>query len=226
MGEYAEYALAYHYPEVFRNEGRMFRYVRKRKTRMADKAIEFTIRGKIDWCKLLGAARPYSGDPRYDKGPSWSVEINPDEKSRELLKKHGLMEKFKKDKKTRADCSPTNNPRDYDFIRLTILENRQDGKKNKNPEIIDASGRRWDDETELGNGTVADILVRYVDYGTTKGLYYKKMRVLKLVPYEGGADFEPLSEDDEFFAAGTSDEVADSSGASPNPDDLDDEIPF
>ena len=49
---------------------------------MANKAIEFTIRGQIDWCKLLGKARPYTGDPRFDKGPSWSVEINPDEKSR------------------------------------------------------------------------------------------------------------------------------------------------
>lgn len=192
---------------------------------MANKAVEFTIRGSIDWCKLLGSARPYTGDPRYDKGPSWSVEINPDEKSRATLKKHGLTDKLKKDKKTKKDGTPTKNPRSYDFLRLTILEKRADGEKNKAPEIIDASGRSWGQETEMGNGTVVDILVRYVDYGTTKGLYFKKMRVLKHVPYEGGNDFEPLSEDDEFFAGG-SDPVADTDAPAPSNDDYEDDVPF
>lgn len=191
---------------------------------LANKAVEFTIRGKVDWCKLLGKARPYTGDPRYDKGPSWSIEINPDEKSRALLKKHGLEEKFKKDKKTKADGSPAKNPRDYDFIRLTVLENRADGTKNNPPEIIDASGRAWGDD-EIGNETVADILVRYVDYGTTKGLYYKKMRVLKHVPYEGGSDFEPLSEDDEYFAGGADTPKSGGESAAFDPD-LDDDVPF
>lgn len=166
-----------------------------------DKALEFTIRGTIDWCKLLGPARPYSGDPRFDKGPYWSVEINPDEKSRALLTKLGLNEKFKKDKATKLDGTPTKNPRDYDFIRLTVLENRADGTKNYPPEVKDGSGSRWNQETEIGNGSVADILVRYVDYGTTKGLYFRKMRVLKLVEFERtDTDFPPLSPDDEFFA--------------------------
>jgi hypothetical protein len=151
---------------------------------------------------LFGPARPYSGDPKFDKGPSWSVEINPDDASRGKLSKYDLDEKLKKDKLKKRDGTPTKNPRPYDFLRLTILETRPDGTKNKQPEVQDAYGRPWNPETELGNGTVADIIVRYVDYGTTKGLYFKKMRVLKLVPYEGGGtDFEPLSEDDQFFAA-------------------------
>lgn len=191
---------------------------------MANKAVEFTIRGTIDWCKLLGPARPYTGDPRYNKGPSWSVEINPDAKSRAVLAKHGLEEKLKKDKLTRKDGTATKNPRSYDFVRLTILENRPDGEKNKAPNIIDASGRAWGQETEMGNGTVVDILVRYVDYGETKGLYYKKMRVLKLVPYEGGSDFEPLSEDDEFFASGA--EGSSQLDAPAHDTDLDDDVPF
>lgn len=172
-----------------------------------NKAIEFTIRGKIDWCKLLGPARPYSGDPKFDKGPSWSVEINPDEKSRALLAKHDLEGKLKKDKKMKRDGTLRANVRDYDYLRLTILENRPDGTKNRPPEIKDASGSLWNPEVEMGNGTVVDILCRYVNYGTTQGLYFKKMRVLKLVPYEGGSDFEPLSEDDEFFGATEQTEV-------------------
>ncbi len=188
---------------------------------MANKAVEFTIRGSIDWCKLLGPPRPYTGDPKFDKGPSWSVEINPDKASREILAKHGLNDKLKKDKLKKLDGSPTKNPRDYDFVRLTCLATKADGEKNKPPAIIDASGRPWGTD-EMGNGTIADILVRYVDYGTTKGLYYKKMRVLKHVPYEGGADFEPLSEDDEFFAGGATGDTA-STAFDP---DMDDDVPF
>jgi hypothetical protein len=191
---------------------------------LANKAVEFVIRGSIDWCKLLGAARPYTGDPRFDKGPSWSVEINPDAKSRATLKKHGLEEKFKKDKPTRKDGTPAKNVRDYDFVRLTLLENKPDGTKNKPPKIKDASGRDWGQETEMGNGTIVDILVRYVDYGTTKGLYYKEMMVLKLVPYEGGETLKPLSEDDEFFAGGSEPVTAEPSPAFET--DYDDDVPF
>jgi hypothetical protein len=189
--------------------------------------VEFTIRGTVDWCKLLGHARAYTGDPRFDKGPSWSVEINPDKKSRDLLKKYGLQEKLKKDKLEKRDGTPTKNPRPYDFVRLTVLEERADGEKNKPPQIFDTYGTPWNKEVELGNGTVADIIVRYVDYGTTKGLYFKKMRVLKLVPFEGGgADFEPLSEDDEFFAASEDDVAKLPAGMEPElEDDLNDDIP-
>lgn len=201
----------------------------KENTEITNKAVEFTIRGTIDWCKLFGAPRPYTGDPKFDKGPSWSVEINPDDASRGKLSKHGLEEKFKKDKLKKRDGTPTKNPRSYDFIRLTVLETRPDGTKNQPPKVEDAYGRPWNPETELGNQTVADIIVRYVDYGTTKGLYFKKMRVLKLVPFEReGADFEPLSEDDEFFAS-TDEEVARlPEGMEPTynyEDDLNDDIP-
>lgn len=193
---------------------------------MANKAVEFTIRGSIDWCKLIGPARPHTGNPKYDKGPSWSVEINPDEKSRAKLKQLGLADKLKRDKPTKADGTPTKNPRSYDVLRLSILETKPDGSKNKNPEIQDGSGRNWGQEVEIGNGSVADVLVRFVDYGTTQGLYYKKMRVLKHVVYEGGSDFEPLSEDDEFFAGGAETAASFTSGAAgaSNPDALDDDI--
>jgi hypothetical protein len=193
---------------------------------ITSKAVEFIIRGTIDWCKLLGPARAYTGDPKFDKGPTWSVEINPDDASRGKLLQHGLEEKFKRDKLKKKDGTPTKNPRDYDFIRLNILENRADGKKNKPPVIEDAYKRLWDPEVELGNGTTVDILVRYVDYGTTKGLYYKKMRVLKLVPFEGGSDFEPLSEEDQFFGE-PSDEVEQEFARLPEglEPELDDDVP-
>lgn len=194
---------------------------------MANIAREFTIRGTIDWCKLFGAARPYTGDPKFDKGPSWSIEINPDEKSRKLIDMYGLNDKLKKDKPKKKDGTPTKNPRSYDFIRLNILETRQDGEKNKPPVVKDSYGNPWNREIELGNGTVADILVRFVDYGTTQGLYYKEMMVLKLVPFESsGETLKPLSEDDEFFAAGA--EIATlPDGLEPTiEEDLNDDVPY
>jgi hypothetical protein len=49
------------------------------------------------------------------------------------------------------------------------------------------------------------------------------MRVLRHVEFDGGADFEPLSEDDEFFArpeGETADDQADTTGESENIDDI------
>jgi hypothetical protein len=67
---------------------------------LANKAVEFTIRGAIDWCKLLGPARPYTGDPRSTRDRAGLSRLIPDEKSRALLKKHGLEDKLKKDKRS------------------------------------------------------------------------------------------------------------------------------
>lgn len=186
---------------------------------MANKATEFTIRGKLHWAKVVGAAKAHTGEPKYDKGPKWSVDITPDAKSTALLKQHGLAEKLRKDKPT------AKNPRKEAFVSLTMLENKADGTKNNPPSIIDASGRAWGNE-EIGNDTIADILVRFVDYGTTKGLYFKKMRVLKHVPYEGGADFEPLSEDDEFFGSTETASTGEATESSAFDPDLDDDVPF
>jgi hypothetical protein len=202
-----------------------------------NKPIEFTIRGTVDWCKLFGPARKYDGDPRFDKGPYWSVEINPDAASREKLAKYGLDElvpngKMRKDKPKKKDGTERKNVRPYDYLRLTILEERADGQKNQPPQVQDSYRRPWNPSVEIGNQSVVDILVRFVDYGTTQGLYFKKMRVLKLVEFERtGSDFEPLSEDDEYF--GALEDMSDNvpfplpEGMEPahNEEELDDDLP-
>lgn len=178
------------------------------------------IRGKVDWAKIVGKARPYTGNPKYDKGPYWSVDITPDAKSRALIKDAGITEKLRKPKE--------NDSRKESFISLKLLENRADGEKNDPPKISDIRGQAWDGKL-LGNGTVMDIKVKVKDYGSgsEKGVYYQAGRVLSLVPYEGGG-FEALSEDDEFFAAGDDGQDVDTSAASAsnNADDLDDDVPF
>jgi hypothetical protein len=160
---------------------------------MADKTI--VIRGKLHWAKVLGPARPHTGLPKYDKGPYWSVDVTPDAASRELLKKMGVdgdkLKKAKSDKDTRKET----------FLSLKVLENKKDGGKNKSPVVKDIYGNIWNPEIELGNETVADVKISFVDYGDTQGLYLKAIRVLKHVPFERDDGFEELSEDDEYFAA-------------------------
>jgi hypothetical protein len=183
---------------------------------MADKTI--VIRGEVYWAKLTGDARPYTGNPKYDKGPSWSVDITPDANSRKKIAAAGISDKLREGKGEKETRKET-------FLTLRQLLNRPDGKHNLPPKVKDASGRPWGD-TEIGNGSIMDIMVRVRDYGDTTGVYYVEGMVLRHVPYES-TGLEPLSEDDEFF--GGTQEVTpqgDSAGAAPNADDLDEDIPF
>jgi hypothetical protein len=185
---------------------------------MANKEQIIVVRGELYWAKIVGDPVPHTGNPKYDKGPYWAVDVTPDAKSRKIIEKAGISDKLRKgkgEKETRKES----------FLSLKVLANRADGKRNDPPKIIAADGRPWDD-SKIGNGSIADLMIKVVDYGDTQGAYLQKVRVLKHVPYEGGVEFEPLSEDDEFFGGSEGSDDADAKGASPNPDDLDDDIPF
>lgn len=191
---------------------------------MSNKEQMIVVRGELYWAKIVGDAKPHTGLPKYDKGPKWSVDVTPNEASRKIIKAAGIADKLKTpkgDKETRKES----------FLTLSVLENRADGKKNKPPKISSIDGRPWDD-SEIGNGTIADLKIKVVDYGDTQGAYLQEVRVLKHEPYERDDEgFEPLSEDDEFFGASmetSDDEVkkADTKGEAPEADELDDDIPF
>lgn len=177
------------------------------------------IRGELTWAKVTGEARPYQGNPKYDKGPSWSLDITPDAASRKTMKAVGIDGKLREPKE--GDF------RKESFLTLRHLLNRPDGTKNKPLPIKSVDGREWDD-SNLGNGTIADVRVKIKDYGSgsDKGSYVQAIRVLRHVPYES-TDFEPLSEDDEFFAAGAEDDPVEtgSDNGQPASDELDD-VPF
>lgn len=179
---------------------------------MSDKNI--VIRGKLHWTKLTGEARPYTGNPKYDKGPSWSVDVTPDAASRKIIKEAGIADKLrdpKGEKETRKES----------YLTLRVLQLKADGTKNNPPAIIDAAGKAWDG-SNIGNESVADILVKVKDYGTTIGAYLQKVRVLDHVQYEG-SDFEPLSADDAFFGKAADKPAKESTAFDP---DLDDDVPF
>ena len=180
---------------------------------MSDKTIK--IRGKLHWCKLTGEARPYTGNPKYDKGPSWSVDITPDAESLKIIKEAGISDKLREpkgEKETRKES----------YLTLRTLLLKADGTKNASPSIIDGSGQPWNG-ANIGNESVADILVKVKDYGTTIGAYLQKVRVLSHVEYEG-TDFDPLTADDQFFAAKGLGKAAKESSAFDA--DLDDDVPF
>lgn len=191
---------------------------------MSDTVI--VIRGTLDWAKITGKARPYTGNPKYDKGPYWSLDITPDAKSRALIKANGISEKLH-DPKGEKDA------RKESFISLKhLLKNQKTGEENAPPKVVDIQGNAWSGGL-IGNGSVADVKVKIKDYGSgsEKGVYLQAVRILSHVPYESN-DFDPLDEDDEFFAEGR--KAADKAVAPKDEfetedtksDELDDDVPF
>lgn len=184
------------------------------------------VRGILNYAKVLGKARPHTGLPKYDKGPLWSVDVTPDAKSRKLLKQHGLEGKLK-------EPSPKDSKRfltgkDDTYLGLKVLLRRADGTDNKPPRVSDAQGNKWDEDTLIGNGSVGDLKIKVVDYGrgSDKGSYLQAIRVLKLIPYEGAGDFDPLDEDDEFFGAPEDEDEISAEESDAEDEDLDDDVPF
>jgi len=203
-----------------------------------DKNKVIVIRGILDWAKVLGPARPHTGEPRYDKGPYWSVEVTPDAKSMALLKSLGLDKGGTKGtgKLREPSAKDTKRVGKGMFLPLKVLENKMvngkpSGEKNSPPSIKDVQGQNWEGGN-LGNGTIADVKVKVVDYGPSveKGVYLQAIRVLDHVEYEG-EDFAPLSPDDEYFSPSSEGEnfaAPEIGGDEPEAeqDNLDDDVPF
>lgn len=175
----------------------------------------YVIRGELHWAKVLG--KPIMND--YAKARQWSVDVSPNTEGLALLKKLKISDKLK---------DPKTGEKRGKFIAFRQNEFKKDGSANDPITITDAQGNPWPANKLLGNGTVADVKFSYQDFGTTKGNYIKAIRVLQHVPYVS-QEFAPLSEDDEFFAAGSSDSDAAPLEDQTEPDgdeDLDDDVPF
>lgn len=188
------------------------------------------IRGRLDWCKLLG-------DPRmntYTNEREWSVDVTPDEDGMKEIKRIGAADKLKDPKE--------NDKRTERFLAFRQREFRKDPKTdepipNKPVKVTDVTGKDWDPTVEIGNGTIADVKFTRKDYGRgkPKGLYIQAVRILQLVEFQR-QDFAPLSPDDEFFAGANQSGGARTDGAGSVAkagaarvdveDDLDDDLPF
>lgn len=191
---------------------------------MTDKPKSIVIRGVLNYAKVLGAPRKHTGLEKYDKGPYWSVDVTPDAKSMELIEDLDLEDKLrpkkkKDEEKIKADKNRVGTGK---FLSFKHLLKRADGTENDPIRVVDARGQAWGSAL-IGNGSVADVRARVVDYGpgSEKGLYIQAIRVLDHVPYET-EDFEPLPEDDEY--APSADEIK---AEDPSSDEeLDDDVPF
>lgn len=155
---------------------------------MANKSETVILRGKTSFAKILG-------DPRlnYSKdGKEWSMDLVLDKAGVKDVNARGIKQKIKQ-KDNYVDGQP--------YIRFKRDEFKKDGRANDPIEVVDIIGKPWDEKKLIGNGSVVDVKFRVVDYGAgkQKGMYIDKVKVLDLVPYDGG-DFEPISEEDEYFA--------------------------
>lgn len=186
------------------------------------KSKTYVIRGTLHWAKLIGAPRlnTYSGENE------WSVDVTPDAKGRAIISDAGLDGKLKTPKKGKDDRKET-------FLSFRQREYRtgKNGERVKNEPVAisTAQGTSWPEGKLIGNGTIADVKFTHKDNGPGKhpGVYINAVRILKLVPYERD-DFEPLSEEDEYFAANeqespTEYDEADLADSSYDPDD---DVPF
>lgn len=160
------------------------------------KNVTVTLRGRLQYAKVLG-------DPvlNYDKsGKEWKFDFVPNEQKAvaKELAGYGIGDRLR---------SKTNNKTGEDiyggakFMSFRQKEFKNSGEANAPIEVVDVLGKPWDQSKLLGNDTVADVKFAVVDYGPGKkaGVYPRKIRVLDHVPYETDG-FEPISEDDEYFA--------------------------
>jgi hypothetical protein len=181
------------------------------------KITPVVFRGKVNYCKFLG-------EPRldYDKtGYEWTSDFYDfDEKEvAKVFKKFDIKKTFKR-KEDYLDGKP--------YITMKQKAERANGKPNDPVAIVDANGKPWPEDVEIGNGSVADLRCEIWDFGPRrfKGFYPKAMRVLEHVEYNREL-FEPLSEDDQYYpgdepwdTGGTWDDKEEASSV----DELDDDI--
>ena len=188
---------------------------------MATKEIHY-LRGKLFWAKVLG-------DPvdNYGKdGKEWVFDL--------ALDADGV----KQVKAIKVNGKPALTLRDKDDDRgqfVTFKQKLRDlpnGRSTTAPKITDVAGKLWDQDTKIGNESIADVKFEVVDYGKTMyaGIYPRAIRVLDHKAY-ADQDFAPLSEDDEFFRKpldGEADFGSDSYGGhtASDDDELDDDVPM
>jgi hypothetical protein len=154
---------------------------------MAYPSQTVVLRGKTMYAKILGApVLNYSKD-----GLEWKTDLVINKNTVKELKAYGIQDRVKQ-KDEFADGEP--------YLSFKSSELRKDGSKNSPIEVVDITGKPWNHDVLIGNGSDVDVKFAVVDYGVGKkrGVYIRSVRVLKLVPYNKD-NFAPIAEDDPFF---------------------------
>lgn len=156
---------------------------------MANKAVRMVIRGKTSYAKILG-------DPvlNYSKdGKEHKMDLIISDDVEKEFKAVGLGDRIK---------SKDNYLDGAKYVTFKQAEFQRSGKANDPIPVVDILGEPWDQKKLIGNGSDVDVTFAVVDHGPGKknGMYIRQVRVLKLVPYEGGNEAPEINPDDPFFA--------------------------
>ena len=183
-----------------------------------NKATVF-ITGKIYWAKVLGEPRL-----NYNKdGREWGFELELGEEGIAAFKKHKVVDRIKGkgynigQKGQFADREP--------FVQLKKTEFNRDGNPNPPIRVYDSEDEDWNQNTLIGNESVADVKLDIRDYGVGKksGIYPVAIRVKELVPYQS-SEFGAMDGDDAPATKSTkTEDFGKDFGL--EPDELDDEVP-
>lgn len=131
----------------------------------------YIFRGKAKWAKLT---KP---DPEFD---NFKINVYLDDESKKLFKESGLRLEPKTDE-------------DGEYVVFRRPNYKQFKKELVHfgaPEVIDEQGERM--TALIGNGS--DVAVKVVAYDSRngKGHRLEAVKVLKLIPYEGGGTAGPV----------------------------------
>ena len=163
---------------------------------MASTTQKMVIRGKTSYAKILG-------DPvlNYSKdGKEWKMDVVIDGATEKEFKAAGIGDRVKR-KEGYLNGAPFVTFKQAEFRRNPDPETGLP-KRNDPIKVTDIIGDPWDQKTLLGNGSDVDVTFAVQDHGPgkKKGMYIRSVRVLKLVPYEGGSDAPPIDKEDPFYA--------------------------
>lgn len=110
----------------------------------------FNLTGVAHWVKVIGdPVENYRED-----GNEWTIDVTPDQRGIELLRRVGLGEKLRNKDDDRDD-----------FITFRRNELKKDGSANNHIEVVDAEGNPWNMEvgadgypvTPIGNGSLVKV---------------------------------------------------------------------
>ena len=141
---------------------------------------------ELHWNKLLG-------DPRLnynEDGKEWAVDLHLTDDHIAAMEKEGFSSDsyLKKVKGSKTEILVTDDGKKV--LKYTRPEFNKDGKANKRVTIIDGEGMPWDQETMIGNGSIADLQYSIYTLPPRRGLPERgklalvKLLIKELVPFE------------------------------------------
>lgn len=168
------------------------------------------LRGLAYYPKVFENNRDLTGyeNALIDVGGQTTIDVDLDDRHIALLQKSKSM--------LRGSASPV----DKDLTRVKFKRKWQEQYGGGEPKIVRADDTPWDVNTDgfIGNGSEVEVTLAVYDTSRKNivGTRLDSVKVLNLVPYEGGSKIEVMTVDD-----------MDAPKAAPKQPQLaDDEIPF